>query len=128
LLFRNAAISLKFIMARKNPKPSKVDVAAAVRASGAEFDRFTALSDSEKTCEAEAAANATHSRALTPAERELWKKAKRSLGRPKRGRGAKPVNITVERGLLERADAYAQRHGLTRSQVVARGLVLAIAG
>ncbi len=78
--------------------------------------------------EAEAAANERHSRALTPAERELWKKAKRSLGRPKRGRGAKPVNITVERGLLERADAYAERHGLTRSQVVARGLVLAIAG
>ena len=67
---------------------------------------------------------------LTPAERKIWEKMRRSLkeqhrqrrGRPKRGLGAKVISLSMERGLLERADAYATRIGLSRAQLVAKGL------
>ena len=51
----------------------------------------------------------------------------RRRGRPKVGQGAKRVQITVEQGLLKRADAYAKRFGMTRAQLIAKGLGLAIA-
>ncbi len=38
-------------------------------------------------------------RPLTPSERKLWQKAKRKMGRPKVGEGAKIVPISIERGL-----------------------------
>ena len=43
-------------------------------------------------------------------------------GRPRIGAGAKRINVTVEQKLLEKADAYARRNGLTRAAVVAAGL------
>ena len=61
------------------------------------------------------------SRPLTAQERAEYKRAVKR-GRPKIGRGAKRVLITVEGGLLERADAFAERNGMTRSQLIARGL------
>jgi hypothetical protein len=68
-------------------------------------------------------------RPLTAAEARLEaavnRKARR--GRPMVGQGAKRVQVSVEGGLLKRADAYAARHGLTRAQLVARGLKLALA-
>jgi hypothetical protein len=72
----------------------------------------------------------SETRPLTAAERKRWEKAKKRMGRPKVGRGAKVISLSVERGLLERADAYAQRTGMSRAQLVARGLenILAAAG
>jgi hypothetical protein len=49
---------------------------------------------------------------------------KRARGRPKVGSGAKIVPISVERDLLSKADAFARRHKLKRSQMVAQGLKL----
>jgi metal-responsive CopG/Arc/MetJ family transcriptional regulator len=46
------------------------------------------------------------------------------MGRPKVGAGAKIVPISIERGLLKRADAFAKRHRLKRSQMIAQGLQL----
>jgi len=43
-------------------------------------------------------------------------------GRRKVGKGCKRVMISLEQGLLHRADVYARRHGLNRSQMIARGL------
>jgi hypothetical protein len=45
-----------------------------------------------------------------------------SKGRPRIGLGAVRVQATLERDLLKRVDAYAARHGITRSQMIARGL------
>jgi hypothetical protein len=59
---------------------------------------------------------------LTPRQRELWKKAKRRVGRPKVGSGVKVISLSVEKGLLDRADAYAKATGLTRARIVAMGL------
>jgi hypothetical protein len=62
---------------------------------------------------------------LTAADRALHRKAR---GRPMVGKGAKIVPVSIERGLLTRADAFAQRHKLKRSEMVAKGLRLVMGG
>lgn len=57
-------------------------------------------------------------RPLTAAQRRRWERIKRKPGRPKLGKGTKVVSVTVEKGLLSRADAYAKRAGLTRARFV----------
>lgn len=65
------------------------------------------------------------SRPLNAEERSRFGRFKRGLtGRPKKGEGAQAINITVERGLLRRADAYAEALGVSRAQLVAQGLEL----
>ncbi|HEX3313838.1 MAG TPA: hypothetical protein VHR72_03050 [Gemmataceae bacterium] len=59
---------------------------------------------------------------LTAQERHRDEKAGRKRGRPQIGTGAKRVLITMESSLLNRSDNYAERHGLTRSALIARGL------
>jgi hypothetical protein len=44
--------------------------------------------------------------------------------RPKIGKGAKIVPISIERGLLEEVNSYPKKHKLKRSQMVAEGLRL----
>jgi hypothetical protein len=58
-------------------------------------------------------------RRMTPAERARWNRAKRKPGRPKIGKGAKSVLISVERDLLKNADAFARKNKLSRSQLIA---------
>ena len=60
---------------------------------------------------------------LTPADRAKHRKANLG-GRPRIGQGAKVVPISIERGLLKEADAFANRHKLKRSQMVAQALRL----
>jgi hypothetical protein len=59
-----------------------------------------------------------------------WGRARRRPGRPPTGRGAQVISVTVERSLLERSDALAEKMGLSRAALVARGLraVLAAEG
>jgi hypothetical protein len=61
-------------------------------------------------------------RPLTPGQRRRWEAAKR--GRPRKAPGTKavPTLITVEPQLLRRADAYAKKAGLSRSQLFADAL------
>lgn len=77
----------------------------------------------------------SETRPLTPAEAAEWraivraaKARRRKAGRPRVGLGAQRVQVSVERGLLTRADAYARRNGLTRAQLVARGLEAVVGG
>lgn len=58
---------------------------------------------------------------LSPQERARERLAKRR-GRPIVGKGAARVLITIERNLLRRTDAYAQKRGLSRSALITRGL------
>jgi hypothetical protein len=62
-----------------------------------------------------------------PAKAQQQLKRARRRGRPRVGKGARRVLITVERTLLAQADAYAKSRGLNRSQLVARGLKYAMA-
>jgi hypothetical protein len=66
-------------------------------------------------------------RPMTPGERRRWRRIKKSMGRPRIGAGSKVISLSVERGLLARADAYAKQAGLKRAQLVAIGLELALA-
>jgi hypothetical protein len=68
------------------------------------------------------------SKPLTKAQRQMFARAgRRGGGRPKIGQGAAAINITIERGLLKRADACAKANHLTRAKLVAIGLEAAIA-
>jgi hypothetical protein len=90
------------------------------------IERFLALSDAEKDAAVEKYEREiplTESRPLTPAERKLWLKAKRKMGRPKVGLGSKMIPVSIELGLLKEVDAYAKAHKLKRSQAIALGLV-----
>ena len=69
-------------------------------------------------------------RPLSAGERATWDKATRDgvvrRGRPKVGEGSVAVLVTMERGLLQRADRFARARGFKRSELVARGLELAM--
>jgi hypothetical protein len=90
---------------------------------------FLALSDEEKEAEyakLDQGIDPSEWRPLSPAERKRWNKIQKGLqrGRPTIGAGAKVMSVSIERGLLEKADAFAKRHKLKRSQMVAQGLRL----
>jgi hypothetical protein len=88
---------------------------------------FDALSDAEKAkiiadIEAEDPADRlARSKPLTRQQRADWRR-RTKMGRPKIGQGHKVVSISLEAGLLKKADAYAKRHGLKRAQLVAQSL------
>lgn len=85
---------------------------------------FDALTDIEKEriygeCEK---LGTDEGRPLTQDEKALHSRINRKAGRPKVGKGAARVNITVERGLLTSADRLAKRKGMSRSELIAVGL------
>jgi hypothetical protein len=65
-------------------------------------------------------------RPMSPSERAEERMARHAGGRPRVGRGAERINITIERGLLAQADALARRRKIGRSEMVAQGLRLLI--
>ena len=52
-----------------------------------------------------------------PVERD-----KRKRGRPRVGRGVRVISVSIEIGLLARADALARRLHISRAALIARGL------
>lgn len=62
------------------------------------------------------------SRELTPAEQSRWERARRKPGRPKVGKGAQVISVSLEKGLLTRADRLARKLQLPRTQLIALGL------
>jgi len=83
-----------------------------------EYERFMSLSDEDKNREvAVYDRELPHGRSLTAAEKALHKKAAK-MGRPRVGNGAKMIALTVEMGLLKRADAWAKRQGISPTSAV----------
>ncbi|MDQ6893305.1 MAG: hypothetical protein M3167_11590 [Acidobacteriota bacterium] len=64
---------------------------------------------------------------LTGAAAKRWGQARRKPGRPRRGKGAKVISVSVERELLSRSDTLAKDLGLSRAAVVERGLKAVLA-
>jgi len=58
-------------------------------------------------------------RPLNRQERRLWERAKRGRGRPKIGKGARKISISLEGDLLHKADALARKKGMKRSELIA---------
>jgi len=84
------------------------------RLSAEELDAETAKFDRESI--------ADRSRPLTRGLEARLRKASRKRGRPRIGKGARKVLVTVERDLLKRTDALARRKKISRSQLIAQGL------
>lgn len=59
---------------------------------------------------------------LTAKDRERWEHIKRKPGRPRKGAGAKVVAVSIEKALLAKSDRLAKRMGVTRANLIARGL------
>ena len=62
------------------------------------------------------------SRELTPEEEARWQQARQKPGRPKVGKGAQVISVSIEKGLLTRADRLARKLQLPRTQLIALGL------
>ena len=62
------------------------------------------------------------SRPLTKEDRAQWDKAKRKRGRPKIGKGVMVISVSLEKGLLAKADKLAKRQGITRAKLITHGL------
>jgi hypothetical protein len=63
-----------------------------------------------------------NTRPLAAADRRALARAAGKGGRPRIGAGARRINVTVEQTLLNHADAYARRNGISRAALVAEGL------
>ena len=92
--------------------------------SGEAFDALPAAEKERFYQELEAESpewRLARSRPLTAAQRARWKRIQRKLNSIKPAKAVK-VSIAVEPQLLKRADAYAKRIGVTRAQLISRGL------
>jgi hypothetical protein len=92
-------------MKRKKLKPYWEMTTAELREATKEFDK-----------------EFVPTRPLSTRMRAQLRRARLGPGRPKIGKGAKSVLISVEQGLLEDADAFARKYRLSRSELFARGL------
>jgi hypothetical protein len=102
------------------------------KAAGLTASKFIALPDSEKERIYQEIDSMTpeelyaKSRPLNAKERAEWreiqKNIRRGRGRPRVGKGVAKVSLSVERTLLDRADAYAKTHNLNRSELVSASL------
>ena len=52
----------------------------------------------------------------------LMRRARRKRGRPRMGKGAKVISVSVEKDLLARSDALARKLKVRRAALIARGL------
>jgi hypothetical protein len=92
--------------------------------------KFLKLSDAEKT---EAAREfdkefiADKFRPMTAADRQRWQRIKRKPGRPRNGRGVKIISVSVEKDLLKQSDSLAKELGISRAQLISKGLKLQLA-
>jgi hypothetical protein len=64
---------------------------------------------------------------MSASARSRWNRAKRKPGRPRRGKGAKVISVSVERSLLSRSDVLARDLGVTRAGLIERGLKAVLA-
>jgi hypothetical protein len=92
-----------------------------------DFDRFMAMTDGQRDAEVarfDAEHVGTPGKPMTRAQKALHRSARRrtAAGRMKTGNGATRVQVTIERALLARADAFAKSQGTTRSELIAKGL------
>ena len=62
------------------------------------------------------------SRPLNKKELAQWRQIKKKMGRPRIGKGTTNISVSLEKGLLRAADRFAKEHGMSRSEVIARGV------
>ena len=89
-------------------------------------EQFENMTDAQKTAfakEYDREISLSETRPLTASERRLFTRIlKRGRGRPQIGKGAARINITLEKGLLGRVNAFAKKSKISRAQMIAKGL------
>ncbi len=113
--------------ARSKTKDRIVDELPVFR-NGREFDALSEADKQRVSKYYDRPIRLSETRPLNAAERAQWERVTRKSGRPTKGEGAKAVRVTIEGGLLRRADRYAEAAGFTRSQLIARGLEAILSG
>ena len=104
-------------------KPNKNDKKRPVGTGDSYYARFMRMTDAQRDAEVarfDKEELGTPGRPLTTADKARHRRARR--GRPKVEKGAKRVLVTIERDLLTRVDSLAKQQGISRAQLVARGL------
>jgi hypothetical protein len=86
------------------------------------YQDMTADELAEATAEFDREFIADTFRPMNAKERALWERAKRKPGRPRRGKGAKAISVSIERDLLDRSDKLARKMGLSRAALIERSL------
>ena len=97
------------------------------RSAVARYARRTADELQAETSEFNQEMVGTKSRRLTAEEHAWWQKVRRRPGRPRKGRGAKVISVSVEQDLLARSDALARNLGISRASLIERGLKAVLA-
>ncbi len=96
--------------------------------TGEKFDAMTDQQRAKVFAEIEAETPEQREARSTPMnaeDRAWWRRVQKKLkaGRPRFGKnGTKIVSVTVEKGLLRQADAYAKAKGMKRSELFAISL------
>src|SRR5262249_21984791 len=93
----------------------------------AKYARMTADELRAETADFEKDMVVSKSKPLTPEERAWWERVRRRPGRPRRGRGAKVISVSLEQDLLARSDALAKNLGISRALLIERGLKAVLA-
>lgn len=91
------------------------------------YARMTAGGLRSETAEFDKEMVVTKSKPLTAEERAWWEEVRRRPGRPRRGRGAKVISVSLEQELLARSDALAKNLGISRALLIERGLKAVLA-
>jgi hypothetical protein len=90
------------------------------------YQQMTTAELAEATRQYDKPGTIDRTRPMTRAERAKERKARHAGGRPRIGRGAERINITIERNLLAQTDAMARQKKIGRSEMIALGLKLLI--
>jgi hypothetical protein len=91
------------------------------------YARMTAAGLRSETAEFDDEMVVAKSRPLTAEERAWWERVRRRPGRPRRGRGAKVISVSLEQELLAKSDALARNLGISRALLIERGLKAVLA-
>jgi hypothetical protein len=92
------------------------------KATQKKYWEMTTKELAEATKEFDSPFVADKGRPLNPKERQKEDRFRKKLSRAMPPKGAKAVNVSMEQGLLSRADAFAKRLGLSRAQFIAQSL------
>jgi hypothetical protein len=91
------------------------------------YQRMTADELRSATSELDRDMIVTESRPLSAEERAWWERVRRRPGRPRRGKGAKVISVSLEQELLAKSDALAKSLGISRALLIERGLKAVLA-
>jgi hypothetical protein len=91
------------------------------------YSRMTADGFRSETAEFDQEMVVTKSKPLTVEERDWWEQVRRRPGRPRRGRGARVISVSLDQELLARSDALAKDLGIPRALLIERGLKAVLA-